>query len=563
MRPRGIGSSPKLRALVVSITVAAFFAPQAGAATKATKKPTSKKAVKVTTTVKRQAAAGSVVTTPATTPATVPPADRGGTVTYGLSSEPATMDPKLNQGGSSNGAFPYAAVYDSLAFVDTNTGNIVPRLAEQIYANADRTVWTIKLRPNLKFSDGTVFDAAAIGSNWDRMLNPANGSTLRSTLATFKDWRADGLTFTVTLTKPRGSFPLLLAQGLGAVPSPAATQKYGANYGSSPETTVGAGPFILKEWVRNSSLTLVKNPNYYQPGKPAIDRLIMRTIPDAGQKADALATKTIDIGFFNTLDANTKRISDAGYNVDTTQSFVAPGARFNLSRPPLDDIRIRRALILAADPVDINQKATGGFAPVAGGPGSAYYPKGSPFYDATVTQQTNDLAAAQKLIDEYIAAKGPIPTIKVMIPNVTTPLGTAVVQSFSRLKGINVEADVMPASQAITNLNTGNYQVAAVSTYGWSYPDEALPELGTGQATNVIKYSNPKFDKIIDGAFGDTDLSLRSVALNDLARTGLDDALWLRVYYITFTHAYGNNLKGSMKYITLFGYPDPAEFALK
>jgi ABC-type transport system substrate-binding protein len=110
-------------------------------------------------------------------------------------------------------------------------------------------VWTIKLRRSIKFTDGTPLNSAAIVANWNRLADPATACNCLTTLTSFTSYvPVDDLTLHVTLPSPRPSFPYDVAKVASArslMASPQALQQYGAPYGSSPETTVGAGAFML------------------------------------------------------------------------------------------------------------------------------------------------------------------------------------------------------------------------------------------------------------------------------------------------------------------------------
>src|SRR5687768_10849405 len=119
----------------------------------------------------------------AAAPTTTAAPKKGGSISIADKAEIATMDPVKLTGSSSVGANHAFAVYDSLFINDTKTGKVVPQLAVS-FESTDAKVWTLKLRPNVKFSDGTPLDAAAVAFNWKRMQDPANASPNRATANT-------------------------------------------------------------------------------------------------------------------------------------------------------------------------------------------------------------------------------------------------------------------------------------------------------------------------------------------------------------------------------------------
>jgi ABC-type transport system substrate-binding protein len=347
-----------------------------------------------------------------------------------------------------------------------------------------------------------------------------------------------------------------LAGNLGAIPSPAAVAQHGANYGTSPETTVGAGPFLLKEWVRNSQIVLARNPNYWQKGLPYLDTLTFKTIADQNTMADALTTNTLDIGFISTAPDIAKRLEEQGMEFSRTTSPDAAGMTFNMSRPPFDDVRVRRAFILATDAKDVIQKALNGIATPANGPGVAYYPEDHPLYDKSVTQKTNDLAEAQKLIDAYVAEKGQINTTATIPAGVRTDFGNALVQNWNRLKGVNVVADLQTPTQAILLFSQGNFAIRVATVSGYEYVDQAASFYQTGSPQNVSKYSNPKMDALLKEGFAATSVDDRKKYLNDLAKLVIEDAHSVRIYFSEFNTFYQDDV-GVESTFGPSGFPDP------
>src|SRR5690606_8195009 len=95
----------------------------------------------------------------------------GGTLNYYTPPDWPTLDPTVLAGLSIIHAARFIAIYDALVLQDPTTGELVYRVAESI-ESPDTKVWTIKLRPGVKFSDGTDFDAAAVKAYWDRTADP-------------------------------------------------------------------------------------------------------------------------------------------------------------------------------------------------------------------------------------------------------------------------------------------------------------------------------------------------------------------------------------------------------
>src|SRR5205085_448087 len=129
------------------------------------------KAATTATTTKRAAVSPILqVTSPPASTDTGEQPQAGGTLTFLANSEIRGMDPLVLSGGSAAGGGPQRgyAVYDMLVYQDPQSGGVSPGVAESV-TSSDAQTWTMRLRPNVKFTDGTPFDSAAVKFNWQRI----------------------------------------------------------------------------------------------------------------------------------------------------------------------------------------------------------------------------------------------------------------------------------------------------------------------------------------------------------------------------------------------------------
>jgi peptide/nickel transport system substrate-binding protein len=320
----------------------------------------------------------------------------GGTLNWCVAADTTTTDPAGNTLGAGGpvGGEVALALYDSLGTYNYPKNTFVPRTASSITVNSAQTVWTIKLHSGINFTDGTPYDANAINFHWNRIKNPATASTSAALLVGWTWSVVDAQTFQVTLPNPFGNFLETMSGPLGAIPSPTAVTKYGSLFGTSPSTTVGAGPFTMTAWIHSNQMTLTKTSSYWQSGKPYLDSIVFHIVPDNPTAVNGMLTNEFQMVYFPTADQNTIACAHAGFPVSQFQYVSAYGIYFQFAQAPFDDLRVRQALVLATDCPDANLKSTAGAAPLAGGPGTAFYPKNSPFYTSSVTQKSNKLAAA-------------------------------------------------------------------------------------------------------------------------------------------------------------------------
>lgn len=319
----------------------------------------------------------------------------GGSITVGLESETPGWQPGSGNFANSGVAVAYA-IYDPLVRLDEN-GEIHPYLAESVEANDTFTEWTVTLRSGVQFHDGTPLNTAAMKTIFDTYLK-APGANTAGTLRDAQLEVIDDLTYKYVLAAPDSGFADNLGLAAGWPFSPTAAAANGANSGSMP---VGTGPFVFESWERDSNLVVKKNPNYWQEGLPYLDEIVFRPIPDEDTRLSSLETGDIDV--MQTLRQSTgvrARDLDGVDNYEflgnTTGTTI-----FNTTKPPLDDVRVRHALVLAQDQEQLIEIQGGtGVVP----PSTQIFSEDSPYYSQEVADAwpTYDPEAAQELIDEYV-----------------------------------------------------------------------------------------------------------------------------------------------------------------
>ncbi len=174
--------------------------------------------------------------------------------------------------------------------IDAN-GTPQPYLAQSVTPNTDYTVWTITLRPNLVFHNGTPCDAAAVAANFEAhkaavLTGPAL-TTIESVVAT------GPLVTTITMKSPWVPFDYYLTGGIGSQFAFVAEPNW---LGSGSQTNpIGTGPFVFQEWVPNDHFTATKNPHYWRPGLPYLDSITYKPIPDPSSLLTSLESGSVDI----------------------------------------------------------------------------------------------------------------------------------------------------------------------------------------------------------------------------------------------------------------------------
>ena len=280
----------------------------------------------------------------------------------------------------------------------TAEGTVEPYLAESMEPNADLTEWTLKLRPDVQFHDGTPLDAQALKTVFDDYLKQPTSRVAASLADVTSLDVVDDLTVVYRLAEPNAAFPDELVTAAGWPFSPTAAAAAGDDAGANP---VGTGPFRFVSWQRDSNLVVEKNADYWQEGLPHLDKITFRPIPDEDTRLSSLQSGDIDV--MQSLRQATvikARDLDAVNNFEHLGSNSG-GSTMNVSRPPFDDVRVRQALAHAMDQEALIEVLGGkGVTPVQ----TQFFSPDSPYYSEKLeaSYPEYDVEKAQELYDDYV-----------------------------------------------------------------------------------------------------------------------------------------------------------------
>ncbi len=267
---------------------------------------------------------------------------------------------------------------------------------------------------------------------------------------------------------------------------------------------VGTGPFILKEFTPKVGYTLVRNPDYFQPGLPYLDAVEVRVIMDNTTRANAFRAKEIhDPGMF--MDAEKKRIIDRSHPdlfMGEVPGMTTAGIYFNTTRPPFDDARVRRAINLAIDRQGIIDATRFGHAVLTRwlSPSVGIYatPENEvaklPGYRQPKDQ---DVATARRLLSEAGYPNGFSTELKV-IRSANIPADAEVIAEQLR-RNLNVEVKLVVLERAVHAKETqaGNYAMSAEYTLSSAGdPGEALGQIVSTSGANTGQWKNARYDEL-------------------------------------------------------------------
>ncbi len=344
-----------------------------------------------------------------------------------------------------------------------------PYLASSIVPNADYTVWTITLRSNIKFHDGTPLNADALHLNLSKQAaSLLTGSAFTHMIA---GTAVTGpLSVAVSMTRPWVPFPYYLAQPQTAYV--AAPSMLNSSTGTSHP--IGTGPFVFDEWVPNSHFTATANPDYWRPGLPYLDRITFKPIIEPSARNEALETGTIDIMHTNSPAAILNFRGNKKYAyVDNSESNSILGQptinclMMNTSKAPFNNRKLRTALAMASSARLYSKEIDLGVnAPVNG-----MFLRGSPYYTNTSYPSYNPKGAA-KLVKQIAKETGSPVSFTLTCTNDTEVIRSAqyVKQNYGNV-GVTVNINVISQSALINNAIAGSYEAVTWRQFGAVDPD--------------------------------------------------------------------------------------------
>jgi peptide/nickel transport system substrate-binding protein len=410
-----------------------------------------------------------------------------GTLTAAIFADPLTFDPHLT--GNLQGRAVTRAIHDTLFTLDAN-GRLAPGLVES-WERPDAKTYVLHLRSGITFHDGSAFDAAAVEYNINRIFDPALGSIRAGEISALdKIPVVDAHTLRLALKYPFAAFLFPMTDVAGCIGSPAAMQRWKADYGLHP---VGTGPFKLAEYLKDAHTTLEKNGNYWIAGKPLLDRVVLRPIPTDSTRLAELQAGGVQIAEALPLQDIKRARQMARITVSERVGFRWEYFGFNLRDAyPGRSKPFRQAFQWAIDREALHQVAYFGTGTI----GFDGIMPGSPFADPNYRPFTYDPDRAKRLIDAS-GLTGPITITAPLQPDPVKQRAAQVFQANAEAIGVTVKIEQVDSAGYRASLGGGTMAVDLQGWWGYRPdPDQYLAIL-LGTAGSYAKwngYSNPQMD---------------------------------------------------------------------
>jgi peptide/nickel transport system substrate-binding protein len=458
----------------------------------------------------------------------------GGTLTFAVGSDAGCVDPQ--QVGSNESIYSVRQTVDSLTDQDPRTGKIVPWLAKSWDINTDATEFTFHLRSGVTFSDGSQLTAQVVKDNFDAVPKlGALGILAQGYLSSVKSTTAvDPLTVKVTFKEPNAQFLQATSTHSLGIESSASVKKTPQQKCS--DGVIGSGPFVLKQYVQNQSITLAKRTGYdwgsslwSKKGEAYLDKLVFKVVPEAGVRAGSLQSGQVD-AISSVGKANEAAL---GGGQVTLLRRANPGVVFGLgvnnSRPLLKDVKVRQALLAA---IDRKQIADTVF-PTGTQPATSVLAHTTPDYTDLSSALAFDAAKAKSLLDaagwkagsDGIRAKdGKKLSLTISwFPNAATNQpALELVQQQLKAVGIDVALKQGQVSQFATTLQGGDFDLVWGNVTR-SDPDILRTSFST-QLANFYRLPASSLDTTLSGQAATTDAAKREQLVDQAQKSIVENA---------------------------------------
>ncbi|HEX7124864.1 MAG TPA: ABC transporter substrate-binding protein [Thermodesulfobacteriota bacterium] len=447
------------------------------------------------------------------TAAETPPAPRpGGAVTVAALANPDGLDPHRSPADST--FIITMNIFDSL--VATNArGELLPGLAERWDISRDGLTYTFELRRGVTFHDGKPLTSADVKYSLARMAEKGRSPHAADYAVIARVETPSPTTVAITLSRPSARFLSDLAYGWAAI------VPEGAGDGLA-RRPIGTGPFRFVEWVPDSHIKLVKNARYFVPGRPYLDEVLFKVIPDETARVTALRAGEIDITERIPPQMVEELRANRSLRVETYPSNTLSELAINAARKPFDDLRVRRALFHAIDRAAVLEGANFGYGRLIG---SFMAPIIGEYYVDLNGRYPHDVAKAKALLAEAGYPNGFETTLYLPQPYPDYSAAGEIIASQLTRVGIRARLETLEWGQWLDRVyKQKDYALTTIGHYGRLDPMTLLERFKTGYNANYFGYSNPEFDRLLTEGDGTHDRAKRRAIVRRLQELLSEDA---------------------------------------
>jgi peptide/nickel transport system substrate-binding protein len=480
---------------------------------------------------------------------------KGGTFVFGRGADSVGLDPAVVTDGESFRVT--RNIYESLCEYQRDSTAVIPGLAEGWKTTPDGLTWTFTLRRDVKFHDGTPFNAEAVVFNFERWMfehHPHHKGVFEYWKSMFggfpgfvKSVRAlDEFTAEFVLEKPMAPFLANLAMPMFGIASPAAIKKHGDDYFKHP---VGTGAFRFREWRKDDRIVLERNPDYWGE-KALLDRVIFRAIVDNSARLLELQAGSIDLmEFLNPDDIPTVK-NDPNLQLLLRPSMNVGYLWWNVEKEPFGKLEVRRAIAHAVNKRAIVEKLFGGI----GIPAKNMLPPSLWGYNDAVLDYEHDPAKAR----EYLAKAGLPNGFKTTLwampnPRPYMPQPTKIAEAIQAdLKAVGIDGEIVTMDWAtyLTKTREGEQDMYMLGWTGDNGDPDNFLYWFFGQKETRSRYYNTKAAQLTGKAQAIIDQEERARLYRDAQIVLKEDTANVPIAHTTPPLAAKKTVRGYMPHAT-------------
>jgi peptide/nickel transport system substrate-binding protein len=446
-------------------------------------------------------------------------------------------------------------VYNALLRTDSQ-GHLLPYLATSWKISPDGLAYTFTLAPHIKWHDGTPLTAADVKFTFEQVLLPYHPiGKVNFSVVKAIDTPSDR-TVVFHLAYPFAPFIELLGPRMAMILPRHLyehTDILNNPYNLKP---VGSGPFKFTEWQRGKYIRLVRNPDYFEAGRPYLQELVFVVVPDASTLVSAMEGNQVDYvpsGIpYNLVDKLRTDLTPRGWIIGSFNYLYRTigGIFFNLNDPTLRHPEVRQAIAYAIDKPAILRVAMAGVGAIADNPMPFYIPNGD-----TPVVYKRDPAKAASLLDSAgfrKAADGRRFSLS-LIAYTSYPEMEAIANLLRdelRDIGIEVRIERLDDAAAVSRIYEKRDFQMALDNPGIG-PDPHLTakvflssQIGKGAFTNGMSYSNKSVDALYESGARELDPKKRYATYREVVKILMTDLpvipLYQQYYVYAYRHAFVN-----------------------
>ena len=485
----------------------------------------------------------SAAPTSAATSAATAAAAAGGTLTYGQNFPIQIADPH-NQKGSADHAI-FFNVYDRLVELDQASLQPKPSLATS-WKSVNDTTWELKLRTDVKFSDGTPFNADAAKQSLERAMTQPSSKAYAGNFDTVT--ATDASTIVIKTKTPFAQTIFNLGVGNMSIIAPSAI-KQGNDFLATH--AIGSGPFMLTQWTPNEQFVLERNPNYWGD-KAKLDKVVIKMLTNDSSRLAALQAGDVDVAVGPPAQSIKQLQSDPKYDVIRAPQVSVWFVMYNLQDPVMKNMKFRQGLNMAVNREALNTQACDGILRTSN---TVIPPEALGFKDTDpgVKIEYNVDKAKQLLAESGVNLSTTTLQLVPQIPLCGDPVVLAIQEDLRKV-GVKVEIVKVDAPTSNDRYQKGQYQLGP---QGWQAidPDSALTRIWSDKGPFAYPHiGRPDIEAKIEQARSVLDDAKRYAIYKDIFKTMLEEAWFMPVFNQMTVIAQTKKLQG-IKYHPILGIP--------